>query len=93
MVKAVWNDVVVAESDNTTMLEGNHYFAPDSVRMDLLKPSQTTSYCGWKGTAIYYTLMAGDKINKDCAWCYADPSPDAARIRGMIAFWKGVRVD
>ena len=92
MVRAVWNDTVLAESDDTVIVEGNHYFPADSVRMDLMRPSDTTSFCGWKGMASYYTAVAGDRTNEDCAWCYADPNPDAAHIRGMVAFWKGVRV-
>ena len=90
--KAVWNGAVIAESGDTVVVEGNHYFPPSSVRMDLLRPSDTTSFCGWKGTATYYSVVAGGKTNRDCAWCYAEPSPGAAHIKGRIAFWKGVRI-
>ena len=93
VMHAVWNDTVIAQSDKTVIVEGNHYFPPDSVNMDFLKPSETTSFCGWKGTANYYTLVTPDgKSNRDCAWRYEKPSEDAASIRGMIAFWRGVDV-
>lgn len=92
MVKAVWNDVIVAESDNTIVVEGNHYFPADSVKTEYLQPSKATSFCGWKGKANYYSIVTEDgKANEDCAWYYADPSPDARQIRGMVAFWKGVK--
>ena len=94
MARAVWNGVVIAQSDETIMVEGNHYFPADSVRMEMLRPSDTTSFCGWKGTAQYYSVVTADgKTNKDCAWYYAEPSPDAVHIKGMIAFWNGVRIE
>lgn len=92
MARAVWNDTVIAQSDDTVVVEGNHYFPPDSVDMSMLEPSQTTSFCGWKGMAQYYSVVANGRTNKDCAWYYAEPSPDAAHIRGMIAFWRGVTI-
>lgn len=93
MVKAVWNDVIVAESDNTIVVEGNHYFPADSVKTEYLQPSKSTSFCGWKGMANYYSIVTDDGMaNEDCAWYYADPSPDAQQIRGRVAFWKGVKI-
>ena len=92
MVKAVWNDIIIAESDNTIVVEGNHYFPANSVKMEYLQPSKSTSFCGWKGTANYYSIVTDDgKTNEDCAWYYSDPSPDAQQIRGKVAFWKGVK--
>ena len=92
MVKALWNGAVIAERDDTVIVEGNHYFPADSVNAELLKPSGTTSYCGWKGTANYHSLTVDGAENKDAAWYYADPLPKAANIKGRIAFWKGVKV-
>ncbi|OYW68832.1 MAG: hypothetical protein B7Z40_01405 [Bosea sp. 12-68-7] len=92
MVKAIWNDTVIAESDDTIIIEGNHYFPDFSLRKDFIKPSETTSVCGWKGTANYHSLVVDGKENRDAAWYYADPKPAAAEIRGRVAFWKGVQV-
>lgn len=92
MVKAVWNDVVIAESNETVVVEGNHYFPKSSVRSDLLKPSSKTTVCGWKGTANYYSVLANGKENTDAAWYYAEPKQAAAQIKDRIAFWKGVTV-
>jgi uncharacterized protein (DUF427 family) len=92
MVKAIWNDAIIAESDDTVVVEGNHYFAPQSVHRELLRDSATTTECGWKGTARYYDVVVAGKSNADAAWYYADPKPAAESIRGRIAFWKGVQV-
>ena len=92
MVKAVWNDVVLADSDGTEVVEGNHYFPPEAVDQGLLRPSATTTVCPWKGTAHYYDVVAAGAENRDAAWYYPDPKPAAAQIKGRIAFWKGVRV-
>jgi len=92
MVKAVWNDTVIAESDDTVVVENNHYFPLASVAPGVLAPSATTSGCPWKGTANYYSVNAGGKTNVDAAWYYAEPKAAAAEIKGRIAFWKGVRV-
>ena len=92
MVKAVWNGVTIAESDDTVVVENNNYFPLSSIAPELLKPSTTTSVCGWKGLANYYTLSAGGAENKDAAWYYADPKDAAANIKGRVAFWKGVKV-
>ena len=92
MVKAVWNDIVIAESGDTVVVENNHYFPPASVKMQHLKKTATTSVCGWKGTANYYSLNAGGAENRDAAWYYAAPKDAAANIKGRVAFWKGVKV-
>ena len=91
-MKAIWNDQIVAESDDTVVVEGNHYFPADSVRRDLLEESATTTVCGWKGTASYYHICVGGSQNKDAAWYYADPLPAARNILGRVAFWRGVEV-
>ena len=92
MVKAVWNGVTIADSDDTVVVENNHYFPLASIAPELLKPSATTSVCGWKGTANYYSLSAGGAENRDAAWYYPEPKDAAANIKGRVAFWKGVRV-
>jgi uncharacterized protein (DUF427 family) len=92
MVKAVWNNTTIAESDATVVVEGNHYFPLEAVDAEVLRPSATTSRCGWKGLANYYSLDVGGTENKDAAWYYADPLPAAAEIKGRVAFWKGVKV-
>jgi len=92
MVKAIWNDAVIAESDDTVVVEGNHYFPPDAIKSELFKPSDTTSVCPWKGTANYRSLVVAGKENIDAAWYYADPKEAAANIKDRIAFWKGVQI-
>ncbi|WP_164156106.1 DUF427 domain-containing protein [Sandarakinorhabdus rubra] len=92
MATAMWNGQVIASSDDTVIVEGNHYFPADAVDPALLKPSATTSVCGWKGLANYYTLVVGGAENPDAVWYYADPKPAAAEIKGRLAFWKGVVV-
>jgi uncharacterized protein (DUF427 family) len=92
-VKAIWNGQVIAESDATVVVEGNHYFPMEAVKDGLLQHSSHQSSCPWKGTASYYSIVVGDAVNRDAAWVYADPKPAAAEIRGRIAFWRGVRVE
>ena len=92
MPKAVWNGVVIAESGNTVVVEGNHYFPAESIARSFLTPSRTTSICPWKGTANYYHLEVDGAINSDAAWYYADPSYAAEKIKDHIAFWRGVEV-
>ena len=92
MVEARWNGSLVASSDDTVVVEGNHYFPADAVDPVLLRPSETTSICPWKGTAHYYTLQVDGAENRDAAWYYPDPKAAADNIRGRIAFWKGVEV-
>ena len=91
-MKAVWNDRVIADSDQTLVVEGNHYFSPDSVNPEYLRDSSTTTVCGWKGTARYYDLVVDGRTNPDAAWYYPAPKDAAQQIRGRIAFWKGVQV-
>jgi uncharacterized protein (DUF427 family) len=91
-VKATCNGEVIADSDATIVIEGNHYFPPDSVRWELLTDSPTTTVCGWKGTASYYTVNAGGATLPDAVWTYRTPLPAAKEITGYVAFWKGVEV-
>jgi uncharacterized protein (DUF427 family) len=91
-MKAVWNDTVIAESHDTVIVEGNHYFPLASVNGALLEPSTHTSVCPWKGTANYYTLKVNDARNVNAAWYYAEPKDAARQIKGRVAFWKGVTV-
>jgi len=91
-MKAVWNDTVIAESADTVVVENNHYFPLASVNAAFLRPSTTTTVCGWKGTASYYTLEVDGRSNPDAAWYYAEPKEAAQQIRGRVAFWKGVQV-
>ena len=92
MAKAIYNGAVVASSDATVVVEGNHYFPVESVDASLLKASDTHTWCGWKGQASYYHVVVGDEIAPDAAWYYADPKEAALEIKGRIAFWKGVTV-
>lgn len=92
MAKATCRGVVIAESDDTVVVEGNHYFPIDSVKGDHLGASETTSYCGWKGTANYHDVVVDGHTSKDAAWYYAEPKPEAAEIKGRVAFWKDVTV-
>ncbi|MEM1173554.1 MAG: DUF427 domain-containing protein [Pseudomonadota bacterium] len=91
-MKAVWNGHTIAESDDTVVVENNHYFPVESVDPAVLKASDTTTVCGWKGTANYYSLVVNGEENTDAAWYYAQPKEAAANIRGRVAFWKGVQV-
>lgn len=91
-MKAIWNDTVIAESDDTTVIENNHYFPDSSLKKEFFKNSATTSVCPWKGTASYYSLEVDGKENKDAAWYYPEVSELAKGIKGKIAFWKGVTV-
>ena len=91
-MKAIWNGAVIADSNDTVVVEGNHYFPLDAVKREHLAPSDTHTTCPWKGVASYYTLVVGDARNPDAAWTYPDPKPAAAEIRGRVAFWKGVTV-
>jgi len=91
-MKAIWNDEVIAESNETVVVEGNHYFPSSSVNDAFLKPSDITTVCPWKGTANYYTLSVAGVENTDAAWYYANPKEAAQQISGRLAFWKGVQV-
>lgn len=92
-MKALWNGTVIAESDDTVVVEGNHYFPAEAVKVQLLQHSDQSSVCPWKGTAAYYDVVVDGAVNKDAAWYYADPKPRAENIRGRIAFWRGVTIE
>lgn len=91
-MKAIWNDAVIAESNDTVVVEGNHYFPLDAVNESFLRPSDKTSFCPWKGTASYYTLSVDGADNTDAAWFYPNPKSAAQQIEGRVAFWRGVQV-
>jgi uncharacterized protein (DUF427 family) len=91
-MKAVWNGHVIAESDETVVVEDNHYFPPSSVNQSLLRESDTHSTCPWKGEASYYDVVAGDDVNTDAAWYYPNPKPAANNIVDHVAFWKEVEI-
>jgi len=91
-MKAVWNGATLAESGDTVIVEGNHYFPADSVNEDYFKPSETQTICGWKGCAHYYDVVVNGDTNKDAAWYYPETKPEAKKIENYVAFWKGVQV-
>lgn len=91
-MKATWNGQIIAQSSDTVVVEGNHYFPLESVRQEFLRPSDTHTVCPWKGTASYSTLEVGGERNPDAAWFYPEPKDAARQIRGRVAFWKGVQV-
>ncbi|MFQ5662898.1 MAG: DUF427 domain-containing protein [Terriglobia bacterium] len=93
MSKAIWEGVVLAESDACVMVEGNHYFPPETIKQDYFKPSEKTTRCAWKGVAHYYHIEVNGKSNPNAAWYYPDPKNAAGHIKDHIAFWKGVRVE
>ena len=92
-MKATWNKAVIAESDETVVVEGNHYFPLESVNKNYLQPSNTHTHCPWKGDASYHNLVVDGEVNKDAAWYYPEPKDAAAEIKDRIAFWRGVRVE
>jgi uncharacterized protein (DUF427 family) len=92
MATASWNGTVLAESDDTVVVEGNHYFPREAVRDGVLVDSDRTSVCPWKGTASYFSVVVDGQTNADAAWYYPEPKDAAAEIRGRVAFWKGVEV-
>lgn len=91
-MKAVWKNTVIAESDDTVVVEGNHYFPVDAVKADLIEASDKTTVCPWKGTAHYYHVVVGGERNADAAWYYPVPKEAASEITGRVAFWRGVNV-
>ena len=91
-MRAIWNGTVIAESDDTVVVEGNHYFPVSAVDASVLRSSTTTTHCPWKGDAAYYSLEVGGETNTDAAWFYPDPKPAASEITERVAFWKGVEV-
>jgi uncharacterized protein (DUF427 family) len=90
--RAVWNGAVLAESDDTVVVEGNHYFPPEALRREHFRPSDRHTVCPWKGTASYLDVVVGDQVNEAAAWYYPQPKDAAAQIRDRVAFWKGVEV-
>ena len=92
MPKAIWNGKVIAESDETIMVEGNHYFPPETVNKEFFQDSRTNTVCSWKGVASYYTVSVDGQDNPDAAWYYPEPSDAAGNIRDYVAFWRGVEV-
>ncbi|MFQ5399362.1 MAG: DUF427 domain-containing protein [Anaerolineae bacterium] len=93
MAKAIWNGVVLAESDETRIVEGNHYFPPDSVNREYFRASNAHTVCPWKGIASYFDIEVDGAINRGGAWYYPSPKSAASQIEGYIAFWRGVRVE
>lgn len=93
MAKAMWKGVVLAESDDTEIVEGNHYFPPESINKGYFKKSSNHTICPWKGTASYYDVVVGGDVNKGAAWYYPEPKSAAANIKDHVAFWRGVQVE
>ena len=91
-MKAIWNNEIIAESDETIVVEGNHYFPADSLNREFFAPSRTHTVCGWKGTANYYHVVVGEATNKDAAWYYPQTKEAAQNIENYVAFWKGVQI-
>ena len=93
MAKAIWNGTVIAESNETVIIEGNHYFPPDAINKEFFKNSTTHTNCHWKGLASYYNIEVKGQTNNNGAWYYPNPLPAASEITGYIAFWRGVKVE
>ena len=91
-MQALWNDMVIAESQDTVVVEGNHYFPPEALKREYFAASDRTTTCPWKGEASYYHVVVGGRENRDAAWYYPTPKPAAAEIAGRVAFWRGVVV-
>jgi uncharacterized protein (DUF427 family) len=92
-MKAIWNGQIIAESENTIVVEGNHYFPPDALKKEFFEESATHTTCGWKGVASYFSIVVGEEKNKDAAWYYPEPKDAAKHIKGYVAFWRGVKVE
>jgi uncharacterized protein (DUF427 family) len=92
LMKATWNNATLAESDDTVVVEGNHYFPRGAINTEFFQPSETHTVCPWKGTASYYDIVVDGETNPDAAWYYPEPKPAAQEITDRIAFWKGVEV-
>jgi uncharacterized protein (DUF427 family) len=92
-MKAIWHNEVLAESDKTIVIEGNHYFPAASVRREFFRPSNTHTTCPWKGEASYYDIVVDEAVNHDAAWYYPEPKTAAEQIKDYVAFWRGVRVE
>ena len=93
MARAIWKGAVLAESDRTQVVEGNHYFPAAAVKREYLRDSATHTICGWKGEASYYDVVVDGEANRDAAWYYPDPKTEAANIKDHVAFWRGVQVE
>jgi uncharacterized protein (DUF427 family) len=93
MARALWNGTVIAESDQTVVVEGNHYFPAGSVKAELLQPSSKQTHCPWKGDASYYSIAVDGAVNTDAAWYYPAPKEAAAEVKDRVAFWRGVTVE
>jgi uncharacterized protein (DUF427 family) len=91
-MKAIWNGATLADSAQTVVVEGNHYFPADSIKSEHFRKSETHTTCHWKGEASYYDIVVNGNVNKDAAWFYASPSEAAKQIKDHVAFWKGVQV-
>lgn len=92
-MKAIWNGAVLAESDDTVVVEGNHYFPPASINREHFRRSSTHTHCPWKGDASYYDVVVDDQVNRDAAWYYPEPKAAAQQIANRVAFWRGVTVE
>lgn len=92
-MKAIWNGAVIAQSDDTVVVEGNHYFPAASADRQYLTFSNHRTSCPWKGEAHYYSLLVNGELNPDAAWYYPDPKPDAEMVKDRVAFWKGVKIE
>lgn len=92
MKKAEWNGIIIAESDETVVVEGNYYFPRESLKSDYFKPSETKTVCSWKGVASYFDVVVNGSVNKDAAWFYSETKTEANHIKNYVAFWKGVKV-
>ena len=91
-MQAIWNNTVIADSDDTVVVEGNHYFPESTLKREFITFSNHKTSCAWKGQASYYSLIVNGEMNIDAVWYYADPKPEASAIKGRVAFWKGVNV-
>ncbi len=92
-MKAIWKDTVIAESDETIIVEGNHYFPPKSIKQDVFQSNNYHTTCPWKGKASYYDITVNDELNSNAAWYYPNPNSAASNIKDYVAFWKGVQVE
>lgn len=93
MPRAIWNGVILAESEQYQSVEGNTYFPPDSIKSEFFRKSETHTTCPWKGVASYYDIVVNGQVNKDAAWCYPSPKEAAKKIKDYVAFWKGVEIE
>lgn len=91
-MKAIWQNTILAESDRTVVIEGNHYFPPSAIKREYFSPSETHTTCHWKGVASYYHINVGDQSNADAAWYYPEPMTAAKQIKDHVAFWRGIEV-